>query len=73
MQILQSSFSSPMGGDPLEGEGIRFTCIVELAVGAGELKLASTDPQMQPHLNYGVRLRGKTFFARIRLTIIDGS
>ena len=53
MQILQSSFSSPMGGDPLEGEGIRFTCIVELAVGAGELKLASTDPHVQPDLNYG--------------------
>ena len=53
MQILQSSFSSPMGGDPLEGEGIRFTCIVELAVGAGELKMASTDPHVQPDLNYG--------------------
>ena len=52
MQILQSSFSSPMGGDPLEGEGIRFTCVLELAVGAGELKLASTDPHVQPALNY---------------------
>ena len=52
MQILQSSFSSPMGGDPLEGEGIRFTCIIELAVGAGELKLASTDPNEQPILDY---------------------
>ena len=52
MQILQSSFSSPMGGDPLEGEGIRFTAVLELAVGAGELKLASTDPHVQPVLNY---------------------
>lgn len=52
MQILQSSFSSPMGGDPLEGEGIRFTCIIELAMGAGELKLASTDPHVQPDLNF---------------------
>ena len=52
MQILQSSFSSPMGGDPLEGEGIRLTCIIELAMGAGELKLASTDPHSQPILNY---------------------
>ena len=52
MQILQSSFSSPMGGDPLEGEGIRFTCIIELADGAGELKLASTDPTEQPFLDY---------------------
>ena len=52
MQILQSSFSSPMGGDPLEGEGIRLTCIIELAVGSGELRLASTDPNVQPHLDY---------------------
>ena len=52
MQILQSSFSSPMGGDPLEGEGIRFTAIIELAVGAGELKLTSTDPNEQPFLDY---------------------
>ena len=52
MQILQSSFSSPMGGDPLEGEGIRLTAIIELAEGAGELKLTSTDPTEQPFLNY---------------------
>lgn len=52
MQILQSSFSSPIGGDPLEAEGIRFTCILELAVGAGELRLASTDPAVQPNLDY---------------------
>jgi choline dehydrogenase len=52
MQILQSSFSSPMGGDPLEAEGIRFTCILELAVGAGELRLVSTDPSAQPLLDY---------------------
>ena len=52
MQILQSSFSSPIGGDPLEAEGIRFTCILELAVGAGELRLTSTDPTVQPYLDY---------------------
>jgi len=52
MQILQSSFSSPIGGDPLQAEGIRFTCILELAVGAGELRLTSTDPTAQPHLDY---------------------
>ena len=52
MQILQSSFSSPIGGDPLEGEGIRFTVVLELAVGAGELKLAANDPHVQPALDY---------------------
>ena len=52
MQILQSSFSSPIGGDPLQAEGIRFTCILELAVGAGALQLVSTDPTVQPRLDY---------------------
>tara|TARA_Y100001001_G_scaffold131104_1_gene130557 strand:- start:955 stop:1653 length:699 start_codon:yes stop_codon:yes gene_type:complete len=52
MQILASSFSSPMGGDPAEGEGIRFTCVLELAVGSGEVKLVSTDPHEQPFLDY---------------------
>src|SRR3989475_12442886 len=52
MQILQSSFSSPIGGDPLQAEGIRLTCILELAIGAGELRLTSTDPTVQPHLDY---------------------
>ena len=52
IQIMQSSFSSPIGGDPLQAEGIRFTCILELAVSAGELRLTSTDPTVQPHLDY---------------------
>ena len=36
MQLMASSFSSPVAGDPLEAEGIRFTCILELANGAVE-------------------------------------
>ena len=52
IQIMQSSFSSPIAGDPLEAEGIRFTCILELAVGSGHLQLASTDPHEQVQLNY---------------------
>ena len=52
MQIMASSFSSPIAGDPLEAEGVRFTCILELAMGSGELTLASTDPSIQPNLNY---------------------
>jgi choline dehydrogenase len=52
MQILASSFSSPMGGDPAEGEGIRFTCVLELAVGSGEVRLSSSDPHDQPFLDY---------------------
>ena len=52
IQIMASSFSSPIGGDPLESEGIRFTCFLELANGAGEVTLASTDPNDQPNLSY---------------------
>ena len=52
IQIMQSSFSSPIAGDPLEAEGIRFTCILELAIGSGHLQLASSDPHEQPLLNY---------------------
>jgi choline dehydrogenase len=53
MQILPSSFSAPIGAtDPYSAEGVRLTCILELAVGAGELTLASADPHVQPNLNY---------------------
>jgi len=52
MQLMASSFSSPIAGDPLESEGIRFTCILELANGSGEVTLASTDPNDQPNLSY---------------------
>jgi len=31
---------------------VRFTCVLELANGFGELTLASGDPTVQPHLNY---------------------
>ncbi len=51
MQIFPSSFSTPLGGDPFEEEGIRFTCMMELAESAGELTLQSTDPNVQPHIN----------------------
>ena len=44
MQIMPSSFSFPLGGDPLEGEGVRFSCILELAEGKGEITLASRRP-----------------------------
>ena len=53
MQIMPSSFSFPLGGDPLEGEGVRFSCILELAAGKGSVTLASSDPHDQPNLYYG--------------------
>ena len=53
MQILPSSFSFPLGGDPLAGEGVRFSCILELAEGKGSVTLASNNPHDQPRLYYG--------------------
>ena len=50
MQIFPSSFSTPLGGDPYANEGIRITCMMELAESAGELTLQSTDPDVQPHI-----------------------
>ncbi len=53
MQILPSSFSFPLGGDPLAGEGVRLSCILELAEGKGSVTLASASPHDQPRLYYG--------------------
>ena len=52
LQILATAFSSPIGGDPLESEGMRFTCVLELANGHGELRLKSNDPKEHPFLDY---------------------
>ncbi|MAN93132.1 MAG: mycofactocin system GMC family oxidoreductase MftG [Chloroflexi bacterium] len=51
MQIFPSSFSTPLGGDPLAEEGIRFTCMLELAESSGELQLNSSDPKEQPFID----------------------
>ena len=53
MQIMASSFSTPIGGaDPFEPGGVRIQCILELADGAGEVRLSANDPHVQPSLNY---------------------
>ena len=51
IQIFPSSFSTPLGGDPFENEGIRLTCMLELAEGAGELSLTTADPTVQPYID----------------------
>jgi hypothetical protein len=51
MQILLSSFSTALGGDPYAEEGIRFTCILELAKSSGEVKPRSTMPGDMPEIN----------------------
>ena len=51
MQIFPSSFSTPLGGDPFAREGIRLTCMMELAISSGELRLTSVDPNVQPFID----------------------
>ena len=51
IQIFPSSFSTPLGGDPFAEEGIRLTCMLELAEGSGEITLTTTDPTVQPNIN----------------------
>ena len=51
MQILPTSFSTPLGGDPFAEEGVRFTCMLELALSSGELRITSVDPSVQPFID----------------------
>ena len=46
-----SWFGTLLGDGPLAGEGIRFTCMLELAESAGELLLTSNDPHEQPFID----------------------
>ncbi len=66
IQIMASSFSSPISGDPLEAEGIRFTAILELAYGKGHMRIVSRDPDVQPELNYNYFQDDPRDLARMR-------
>ena len=55
IQVLMSSFATERvnrGGNSTSGIGIRMLAILNLAVGAGELRLTSADPTVQPFLDY---------------------
>ena len=51
IQIFPSSFSTPLGGDPFAEEGIRLTCMLELAESSGEITLANNNPDNQPSID----------------------
>ena len=51
MQIFTSLSSTPLGADPFDEEGIRFTCMLELAQNAGELRLNFNGPHEQMFSN----------------------
>jgi choline dehydrogenase len=55
MKISMQSFATERvnrGGNRMAPMGIRMTTGIQLAVGAGELRLTSTDPNVQPSLDY---------------------
>ena len=55
MKMSMQSFATERinkGGDRMEPVGIRITSGIQLAAGAGELRLNSADPAQQPFLDY---------------------
>ena len=55
MIMIFSSYATDQvirGGNRMEPVGIRASVSIYLAVGSGELRLQSTDPNQQPYLNY---------------------
>ena len=55
MKISMQSFATApviQGGNRMEPLGIRMTAGIQLAAGAGELRLTSNDPTAQPFLDY---------------------
>ena len=55
MMISLNSFATERvnrGGDRMEPLGIRLVAVLDLALGSGELRLTSADPNVQPFLNY---------------------
>ena len=54
MLISPSSFFSnvSLGGDPMQPVGVSIGALLYLAAGAGELTLTSSDPHVQPRMEY---------------------
>ena len=52
VEIWPTSFWVPIGGDPLRGQGMSFSCVITQPVSSGEVTISSPDPHVQPHLNY---------------------
>ena len=52
MQVLPSSTTATTEGDPMSGEGAGLNVALYVAASAGELRLQSTDPRVQPRLEF---------------------
>ena len=55
LMIIMSSYATEpvnRGGSRMEPLGVRMLALLDLAVGSGELRLTSSDPDVQPFLDY---------------------
>ena len=55
IMVFMNSFATERvntGGARMDGMGVRMNGLLDLAVGSGELRLTSTDPNVQPFLDY---------------------
>ena len=52
MMIIPFHFAHPLGGQSVAAKSVRLNCTLGLAVSSGELRLTSTDPHIQPSLDY---------------------
>jgi choline dehydrogenase len=52
MLLQTSSVFVPVSGEPLPERTVRLSCALEYPASAGELRLSSADPQVQPYFNY---------------------
>ena len=52
VMISTSSVFASLSGEVIPDQGFRFSCALELPMSAGELRLSSADPHVQPQFNY---------------------
>ena len=52
VMISTSSVFASLSGEVIPDQGFRFSCALELPMSAGELRLSSADPNVQPQFNY---------------------
>ena len=52
MMMMTSSVFNPLTGEIMPDQEARMSCVLELPVGSGWVRLASADPTLQPSFNY---------------------
>ncbi|MDA0735359.1 MAG: mycofactocin system GMC family oxidoreductase MftG [Chloroflexi bacterium] len=52
VMIQTNALYVTLSGEPMPERQVRLTCALEMPYGSGEVRLASTDPDVQPQFNY---------------------